>query len=247
MHDRLLTETWETRGLVAAHAARDMLRRAGYESQRERWLSRAEWEVGGSLADGRRREAWLFGRVLAKHVILGRIRGSGARGRPVRPSEIHIDSHDGLRRATRPRITVDGRLQPWSLSIAHSDQSVLVAFSDTPGLSVGADLTPTRAEGQGFLETWMTAAERAWLRDRDEPRLASTLWAIKEAVYKASNANEPFTPRRVEVCRDAGGRWSARLGGAAAPDVCQIHVARVGCQQIAAIAILTYRHLRAAG
>jgi phosphopantetheinyl transferase (holo-ACP synthase) len=35
--------------------------------------------------------------------------------------------------------------------------------------------------------------------DVDPQRRIATLWALKEAVYKASNAGEAFVPRQVEI------------------------------------------------
>jgi phosphopantetheinyl transferase len=87
---------------------------------------------------------------------------------------------------------------PWSLSIAHTPRAVLVALGRTPGVRVGVDLVEPVTLPRGFAEVWFTAAERRLLRDA-QPSVAATLWAIKEAVYKAAGAGRPFAPRAIEV------------------------------------------------
>jgi hypothetical protein len=69
------------------------------------------------------------------------------------PGGVEILSCDGLGRPTRPRVLLQGRLQPWSLSLAHSDRFVLVAFSEDPDLAVGVDVTPIQSSGAGFLRS----------------------------------------------------------------------------------------------
>jgi phosphopantetheinyl transferase (holo-ACP synthase) len=164
-------------------------------------------------------------------------------GRAIHPAEIDIQSRDGLGRATHPRVTLRGRLQPWAVSIAHSDQSVLVAVSRIPGMSVGVDVAPVQTWSDGFLEMWLTLGERQWLRSVGDLRLASTLWAIKEAVYKAVNIGEPFTPGRIEVCPRAGGGYTYRWDGAKPGAAHTIDV--IGSdQEIAAIVIVALSNRR---
>jgi hypothetical protein len=121
---------------------RRALRHAWTGSSGEAWLSAAEREVYANLRHAGRREAWLLGRLLSKELILNTMAaplgGSGA----MDPGGVEILSCDGLGRPTRPRVLLQGRLQPWSLSLAHSDRFVLVAFSEDPDLAVGVDVTP---------------------------------------------------------------------------------------------------------
>jgi phosphopantetheinyl transferase len=152
------------------------------------WLAPAERETWLGLRSPQRREAWLSGRILAKQMVLRHLLAA-------HPAEIEIHSLDSQEQGIRPRVTVCGRLQPWALSIAHSARSVFVALSATPGLAVGVDVTAGPEGDAGFWETWFSPAERRW---SETPGIA-TLWAIKEAVYKAVNRGERFAPRRIEI------------------------------------------------
>jgi phosphopantetheinyl transferase (holo-ACP synthase) len=163
------------------------------------WLSTGERQVYARLADPRRRAAFLAGRILAKRLILFEYRAALRLGAAVvHPTDVDIDS--GLLRGQRecPRVKIAGQPLPWSLSLAHTQRAVLVALGRMPGVRVGVDLVEPVVLPRGFSEVWFTAAERRSLRE-GEPGLAATLWAIKEAVYKAAGAERPFTPRTIEV------------------------------------------------
>ncbi|NOX55314.1 MAG: 4-phosphopantetheinyl transferase family protein [Planctomycetes bacterium] len=178
------------------------------------------------LADRRRREDWLCGRLLAKRVVADWLAESfvfsadgqrpdiAAGPRPATPghelhrvAELEIRSQDGHGRGVRPTVWLRTELQPWPLSITHGKRSVAVALSKNPGLRVGVDLVDLPA-GSGRaplcrpaqLRFWMTEAERRWLDRRPEPWGPLLLWALKEAAYKAAHAdNEPFRPHAWEV------------------------------------------------
>ncbi|HEY7676618.1 MAG TPA: 4'-phosphopantetheinyl transferase superfamily protein, partial [Candidatus Methylomirabilis sp.] len=210
--------------------ARSALRLAWPGSSGEAWLSDGEREVYATLRDARRREAWLFGRLLGKDLILsGMAAAPGARG-PGGPGRLEILSRDGLGRAIRPRVLVEGRLRRWALSLAHSDRFVLAVFSQEPGAAVGVDVTPVRPPRAGFLDLWFTPWEHAWIRAQGGrgPRCAAALWAVKEAFYKAVNAGERFAPNRIEVRVDPAGRYAVRCGGSRPEGPCEVRVAAVG-------------------
>ena len=61
---------------------------------------------------------------------------------------------------------------------------------------MGVDLVEPVRLGRGFVAQWFTPAERRWLHSDD---FAAVAWAVKEAVYKATNRGEPFRPQSVEV------------------------------------------------
>jgi phosphopantetheinyl transferase len=168
-------------------------------SEWARWLSPGEREVLERLAHPHRRESWMGGRLLGKQLLLNEVLRAPERDDGVGPEQIEIHSLDVLGRPTRPRVTVRGRLQPWHLSIAHTHRSVLVAVSCSSRLSVGVDVTGVSSSSSGFRELWLTAAERRWCENTQDPRLVSTLWAIKEALYKAANRGERFAPASIEV------------------------------------------------
>ncbi|MBM2813021.1 MAG: 4'-phosphopantetheinyl transferase superfamily protein [Chloroflexi bacterium] len=199
--------------LVSRYLSRRVLLRAWRGAEAEDWLSPSEREVFAELRDPSRREGWLCGRLLAKRLILDDVLAPSVGEEAIHPTEIDIHSRDGLGRATRPRVTLRGRLQPWALSIAHSDRSVLVALSRAPGVSVGVDVAR------------LTPRERRWVHSAGEMRLASTLWAVKEAIYKAVSYGEQFTPLRIEVCPRAGGGYTYHWDGAEPEAAHTIHIA----------------------
>jgi len=177
------------------------------------WLSPAEREVWDRLTDPRRRRAWMCGRLLGKQLLLNAVVGAPEWDDRVGPAHIEIHSLDVLGRPTRPRVTVGGRLQPWHLSIAHTVRSVLVAVAPSASMAIGVDLTPVDPSTRGFRELWLTPAERRWFESTRDPRLVATLWAIKEAVYKAANRGERFAPASIEVGPDLDGAYAWRPEG----------------------------------
>ncbi|MBW3541523.1 MAG: 4'-phosphopantetheinyl transferase superfamily protein [Planctomycetes bacterium] len=171
------------------------MRGAGGPMEPER-LGPAERSEFERLRHPARREAWWFGRILARrllHETAGRWLDDSA--------EIEILSRDEQGRAVRPGVRIGGRLMPWCLSIAHTDQAALVAVSFEPGTTVGVDLVRTEPVSRGFLETWFTKRERSWL-DTQPAESVAISWGLKEALYKACQRGESFVPRRVEIFPD---------------------------------------------
>ena len=123
-------------------------------------------------------------------------------------AEIEISS----RGATgRPRIWCKGAEQPWSLSISHTEQGVLVALGEQATTSVGVDLTRCEPLAESLVRLWFTSNEIDWLRKISTPNMSCFLWAAKEALYKACNDGESFDPRQVEVLPQAGCRYRGVL------------------------------------
>lgn len=197
------------------------------------WLSVGEQEECARLRHPARCRAWLGGRLLAKQLIL-----ETHRGLRVYPSMIDICTRDGLGRSCRPRVMVDGRLQDWSLSIAHSERSVLVAVAQA-GFTIGVDVVPVRPLGPGFAALWLTPLEQARIGygvSRIDVELTATIWAVKEACYKATNLGEPFAPRRFEALPCARGGWSVRVDGHAPARPVVVTVARTPEEVAVAVA-----------
>jgi phosphopantetheinyl transferase len=172
----------------------------------------------------RRRETWALGRLLSKQLILEDF-GNLADD----PRTIEIRSHDVDGRAVRPQVRIDGRLEPWCLSIAHSERSVLVALATEPGIAVGVDLVVVEPHGPGLLNTWFTREERDWIGPTDFQTI-STVWAVKEAVYKAQNSGQGFAPLRIAVRRQPSGRYTCTYHGIDLDDVCDIQVEQMDGQ-----------------
>jgi phosphopantetheinyl transferase len=159
------------------------------------WLSLAERIELDRIGNPQRQGQWLAARWLAKQSIQSAIGDT-------RLADIQLLARDEQGRGVRPQIRVAGRKLPWSVSISHSERGVLVGLASGPS-SVGVDLVDIRPDratryGAGFRRLWFAPSEQRWLTADPQRRIA-TLWALKEAVYKASNAGEAFFPRQVEI------------------------------------------------
>jgi phosphopantetheinyl transferase len=185
---------------IERYARFDALRSTG-ELRGQEWLTVAERRELDSLRDENRREAWLCGRWLGKQLI---------REACVLPatnlSSIEIYSRDADGRGMRPTVHVDGAAVSVGLSISHSTHAVLVVATTRPGVAVGVDLATPDTVKPGFLRMWFTAAEQERLKVADAQQVM-TYWAIKEAVYKACNGGEGFTPRKLEIFDSVNGRF----------------------------------------
>lgn len=189
------------------------------------WLTAAERQACARFRDLSRQQAWLAGRLLAKRLVTTRLNASGL---PLRAAaQIEIRSA-----GRRPVVLLDGRRLPWSLSITHTRRAVLVGLSCIPGISIGLDLVDPQPCGRGFAETWFTPGERAALR-RGSPTDMATLWAAKEAVYKAAGRNAPFDPRAIEVDLPNG---TAQLRGRCSVRECTVAAWRTVDEEIAVAA-----------
>lgn len=171
------------------------------------WLAPRERDELARYRDARRREGWLLGRWLSKQFLLEKL---ADRSQPL--ASIEILSRDKDRRAVRPEIRIDGYLQPWCLSLSHTNRAALVAVSPDPDYRVGVDLAEVQDLTPTSLVFWFTEAERRLVQGASA-KVAATCWAIKEAVYKACNTGESFVPRKVETNCDAQGSWSCRYNG----------------------------------
>jgi phosphopantetheinyl transferase len=176
------------------------------------WLSAAERRERDRWHDINRRVAWLAGRRLGKQLIVEVLQcGTGrAESCTSHPARIEILSRDKRGRGVRPVVTVDDALFPLSLSISHSTRGVLVALATRPGLTIGVDLAIPGEVRPRSLRTWFTAGERDRF-DRADLFESATVWAIKEAVYKACHEGERFAPRQIDVFRCSRGGYNCRF------------------------------------
>ncbi len=157
------------------------------------WLTPRETAAVATYRSRERREGWLAGRILAKQLVRAFLEDDG-----LAPSEIEILSRDGDNRGVRPVVAVRGEERPLSLSISHSEHLVVAACADGGDVSLGIDLTLISEVKPHALLAWFTPLEKARLADEDLTDVAEC-WAMKEAVYKATNQGEPFAPLRIEV------------------------------------------------
>ncbi len=160
------------------------------------WLVAAERAELAMLSDERRRRQWLAGRWAAKQLLV-------REGLAGSLSDVEIRSRDARRQNHRPRIRIGLRPFAGSLSIAHTANGALAAFSASEQLSVGVDLVDldemaAAGDSGGFARLWFTPPEQYWIA-ADRPRRTATLWGIKEAVYKACQSGESWSPRDLAV------------------------------------------------
>jgi len=174
------------------------------------WLAPVELDALAGLNDCGRRLLWLGGRYLAKELLCEWLLPGGD-GR-LDPRSLVVQSQDAQGRTGKPRVYLRGKLQPWSLSIAHSRRAVAVACTAEPRQSVGVDLVDLTRFSASGLSAWFTPSEKRWIVGSETPHLVAEIWAVKEAFYKADNRARPFAPRKIEVSpREGGGcacRWT---------------------------------------
>lgn len=174
------------------------------------WLSAEEQPHWESFRSAERRRTFLAGRVAMKECLRD-VLGQRDAASTIQPSSIYIESRDARGRPSRPVAYVNGVPLPITLSLTHSDETVVVGLALQAGDAIGVDLTPAAPLGAGFQQTWFTAAERAWVAESADPLRAARLWSAKEAVYKAANQGEPFVPTQVEIFAGDHAQWLFRL------------------------------------
>ena len=208
----------------------------------EGWLTPAELERWRGFRSPRRALQWLGGRWLAKQIL-----AVTATVVSVAPRDLHVESQDGQNRAVRPRVFFRGRLQPWSVSISHSDDAFFVAATTQAGVRVGVDVMPLKPLARQFTDFWFTTRERQWCLRHADPLAPCLVWSVKEAYYKASNEGEPFAPRRLDVMTGTPlTAWNDRDSAGPAPgsrwvfedERCTLVVQRTG-REIATLASMT--------
>jgi phosphopantetheinyl transferase (holo-ACP synthase) len=197
------------RVLSTSYARLSQCAAAQREDSRD-WLTAAERTELDRLGHALRRRQWLAGRWLAKQLIL-RAAGNASL------ADVQILTRDGEGPGVRPQIRLAGRRLPWSVSISHSEHGALAALVASDTLAVGVDLTVLRPDhatqfGPGFRRLWFTPGEQRWLAADPQRRIA-TLWAVKEAVYKACNTGEAWDPRQVEIVPTESDGFQCRYRG----------------------------------
>jgi phosphopantetheinyl transferase len=163
------------------------------------WLGADESRELDRLTDAHRRNQWLAGRWLAKQLIT---ETAGPRDL----ADLQVLTRDHRNLGVRPRIVSRAGDLGLVLSIAHTDSGVLVAIGSGSRRSLGVDLAPRAVPAdEGFCRLWFSPLERQWIEHDPAARVAQ-LWTIKEAVYKAANTGQSWSPRDVQVHpRGAGG------------------------------------------
>ncbi len=147
------------------------------------------------------RERWQIGRWLAKQVIQDSLATIEQRN-----LKIEVLSRSAAGGRIRPQVWIDGHLKPWGLSIAYSEEAVMVGFTREPEFRIGVDLAKPEHLASPSLVFWFSERERAAIAKGDHWRTAE-IWAIKEATYKSCHRGESFVPRRAEALPLADEQW----------------------------------------
>lgn len=144
------------------------------------------------LKDPGRREAWVWGRVLARRCLMTHVQELLDD-----PERVEICTRNEQEQSIRPLIRSGERvIESVCLSITHTDRAVAVALSDE--CMIGIDLVDLEGFRAGVLEPWLTP-EELQLRDRGGVHAEAVIWGAKEAAYKALNQGESFAPKQVVV------------------------------------------------
>jgi 4'-phosphopantetheinyl transferase EntD len=164
------------------------------------WLSADERAAHAAMQSSERRATWLAGRILAKRLLLEYAQAAGDALATFRASELHIESRStSPGHGERPTLFLAGLAQECAISIAHSQRGVLAAVALDGKVSLGVDLAESTDAPQALQWTF-TPAERAWLAgDAATSDRAVQLWALKEALYKACQRGEGFSPQTIDV------------------------------------------------
>ena len=114
------------------------------------------------------------------------------------PSDVEILSRDIKGCGTRPRVLFRGQPTHWQVSISHKENVAMILATQRQDIRIGCDLEYRQTLGEDFRALWFTSLEQQWLKS-DSSLQSATLWAAKEAAYKALNEGEAFSPKRFEV------------------------------------------------
>jgi phosphopantetheinyl transferase len=185
-----------------------------------RWLSAEELAAWSSMRSPARQATWLGGRIVAKRLLLELLAWKQDPLMDSHATSIQIDSRSmRTGHGERPEVSIAGRRVQVALSIAHTERGALAAAalntaaSALERLALGVDLvTPTDA-GRSLSWTF-TDAERLWLaHSADYTNSAARIWAMKEAIYKASQRGEGFSPRDIDVAPGQPTQYPQRNAG----------------------------------
>jgi len=130
-------------------------------------------------------------RVLSKQ-LLGELAGLNRADQ----ARIEVLSRTDAGQPTRPRVYCRGQATNWSLSISHYGESLLLAACLDPARRVGVDLAPLDMDLEQPLSFFCgKSRDLPWSPAGPDGEVRQ--WAMKEAVYKACNRGEPFTPGQI--------------------------------------------------
>jgi len=147
-------------------------------------LSQAEQAIYTTLKADKRRSDWLLGRYTAKHLIQQVAEQRAGQTIPLTAFSI-LGRADGS-----PEVVWDTPAHGFdcTISISHSADKALCALVERNGWPLGADIEQISPHIMGFIGDYLTATERALIRQTAEalrPLHTTAIWSAKEAALKA--------------------------------------------------------------
>ena len=162
-------------------------------------LSQNEWKEYHHWKAENRKKQWLAGRHLCKLLIQEK-----AADHPLPLNQIEILSRNDAGQSVRPEVTINGIKKPWSLSISHTHKDVWAVLSLKMGTRIGIDLVPTVLSECQYLLQWFSKRGKERLQFQADEEIVLH-WAHKEAIYKAVNNGESFSPLKIEIIKSSTG------------------------------------------
>ncbi len=160
----------------------------------DRFLSKQERARLEGMRFPKRRADWLSGRRTAKELL--RRCEPGLADLPY--DQITIASQPG----GAPQVLVNGTVLPGWLTLSHSGEHALAAWTRAEGVSIGADIERIEPRAEVFVADYFTSGERAMVAQADDGQrdgLVTLIWSAKEAVLKALGIGLGVDTYKVEI------------------------------------------------
>jgi 4'-phosphopantetheinyl transferase len=159
------------------------------------WLAPLEADFQQRLHIPQRRADWRLGRWAAKQAVAAWL--DAWHEKPIAPERIAIrPAPDGA-----PEILLDGAPATLAISFSHRAGRALCMLAPA-GTLLGCDLELVEPRSDEFIDDYLTAAERDFVKARseqDQPLLANLLWSAKESALKALRTGLRMDTRSVEA------------------------------------------------
>lgn len=184
-----------------------------------RWVPENELEEiqVAKWKDPSRRESWIAGRILIKRSIraLWKSVFSRIQIHPPHSHELQIISRNDKDKGIRPEVHFNGQPLPAAFSLSHSETKVMLGVTSGAGWSIGIDLARMEDIDPIRLSWCWSSLERQMIKQSPHERLqAASLWALKEACYKAMNHfQEGFNPQQVLIGVSDAGNYQLKYFG----------------------------------
>ena len=151
----------------------------------------------------RQRRSWLAGRICLKFLwyrFNQENQDKSVDENSISWSTINVSSWNEHGEGVSPVLYVDGNRIDRHFSLSHSDFSVLAVLSKQKDRRIGCDLVPLGSFSHRINPFIFHPAEQKMI-DGTTEETADRIWAVKEAVYKATSTDRPFAPLQWHVER----------------------------------------------